>query len=68
MGDLEYLKDYLASHGYKNLKNKQVRKVMPEQGDTLLEMLCLKGHVDMLKFVRGNNLVTDPATYANKAG
>ena len=68
VGDLEYLKHYLGVLGYKNLRNKNVMKLMPNQSDQLLEIMCKKGHVDMLQFVRENNLVMDPETYADKLG
>ena len=38
---------------------------MPDEQDTVLEMLCKRGHVDMLKFVLSNNLVANPSTYEN---
>ena len=65
VGDLPYLKHYLGELGFKNLRNKRAIQLMPNEKDQLLEMLCKRGHVDMLKFVKENNLVTDPAKYQN---
>lgn len=65
MGDLAYLKQYLKDSGYKNLHSKYAKRLMPNEKDTLLEMLCKRGHVDMLKFVHENNLVANPSTYQN---
>ena len=52
VGDLTYLKHYLNSKGYKNLYSKQAKTLMPNEQDKLLELLCKRGHVDMLKFVK----------------
>ena len=67
VGDLPYLKHYLTQSGFKNLKSPYAQKVMPNQRDSLLEMLCKKGHVDMLKFVKENNLTTNPGSYQNSS-
>ena len=63
VGDLPYLKNYLAHLGYKNLRMKQVEKLRAGESDKLLEQLCRKGHVDMLEFAKDNNLVQDVNTY-----
>ena len=68
VGDLPYLKHYLGLLGYKNLRSRHARRLMPNEQDTLLEMLCKRGHVDMLKFVNENNLVVNPAAYRNPQG
>ena len=68
IGDLPYLQHYLGTLGYKNLHNRHAKRLMPDEKDSLLEMLCRKGHVDMLKFVQQNNLVVNPAAYQNSSG
>ena len=65
MGDLTYLRKYLSELGFKNLRSRYAKKLMPNESDTLLEMLCKRGHVDMLKFVNENNLVANPGIYKN---
>ena len=66
VGDLDYMRNYLAHLGYKNLRGRQ--KLLLTESDTLLEQLCRKGKVSMLKFIRENNLVQDVGTYADKLG
>ena len=51
VGDTKYLKHYLAVNGYKGgITSKQAQKnLLPNDKDSLLEMVCKNGHVDLLK-------------------
>ena len=69
IGDTKYLQHYLAANGYRGgITSKQAQKnLLPSDKDSLLEMICKNGHVDLLKQLREGKVVQDTNTFATKS-